>query len=251
MIRLGARLSYIPESIVYNAKISAQIHKKLGYSDKYAKIIPNGFNCEHFKPSDTARPKLLHLLNIGEDAFLIGLIARNHKMKGHESFLYAAGELLNKYPKVHFVLAGSGIDKKNMKLTKQINDLKINKHVHLLGEQKEMAGITAGLDIACSSSAWGEGFSNVIGEAMACGVPCVVTGVGDSAYIVGKTGLTVKPGNRKAFLKAFERMVIMSSVERRELGKMARERVIEHFSLDRIVKNYEELYLNHLLVKEN
>jgi len=246
MIRLGARLSYIPDGIIYNAGVSAQKHKELGYSDKQENIIPNGFNCEQFKPENGAHLQLCRSLNIEEDAFLVGLIARYHKMKDHESFLYSARELLKIYPKVNFVLAGSSIDKKNQKLVKQINDLKINKNVHLLGELRNMNEITAGLDIACSSSAWGEGFSNSIGEAMSCGVPCVVTDVGDSAWLVGKTGLSVKPGDRKALTNAMITLIKMKPEERQELGGLARQRIVEYFSLDTVVKKYEQLYLKHL-----
>jgi len=251
MIRLGARLSYIPDDIIYNARVSAQKHKELGYSNKQENIIPNGFNCEQFKPVNGAHFKLCHSLNIEEDAFLIGLIARYHEMKDHESFLYSVAELLKMYPKVHFVLAGRGIDEKNQKLVKQINDLKINKNIHLLGEQRNVDKITAGLDIACSSSAWGEGFSNAIGEAMSCGVPCIVTDVGDSDWIVGETGLIVKPGDIKGFTKAMITFIKMSPEERQELGRLARQRIVEHFTLGMVVKQYEQLYLKHLFMTKH
>ena len=219
IIHLGARLSSFPDGIIYNSKASAQKHRKLGYSDKHTNIIPNGFNCERFKPLDTARAKLLHLLNIEEDTFLIGLIARYHEMKDHSTLLYSAGELVKIYPQVHFILVGSGIGKENQKLAKQIKYLKLMKNVHLLGERRDMAEITAGLDIACSSSSWGESFSNAIGEAMACGIPCIVTDVGDSAWIVGETGIVVKPGDRKAFTNAMVTLIKMSSEEQLGLGK--------------------------------
>jgi len=242
VIRIGARLSGIPDGIIYNARTSVQKHKSIGYCPKHAMIFPNGFDCEKFKPSDTARAKLVHLINVNEDAFLIGLIARYHKMKDHETFLYSARELIEIFPKVHFVLVGSGIDKKNIKLRKQIHNLKINKNVHLLGERRDIAEITAGLNIACSSSIWGEGFSNAIGEAMSCGVPCVVTDTGDSAWIVDETGLVVKPGDKEAFTDSLKKMIEMSPDKRRELGRLARRRIIKHFTLDAVVKQYEQVY---------
>jgi len=242
IIRLGAYFSSLPNGIIYNSKVSAQKHKSMGYSERNEKIIPNGFDCERFKPSDTAKEKLLRILNIREEVFLIGLIARYHKMKDHKTFIYSARELIQTYPKVHFVLVGSGINEKNKDLTKQIKDLKIGRNVHLLGERWEIYRITSGLDIACSSSSWGESFSNVIGEAMACGVPCVVTRVGDSAEIVGETGLVVDPGEKDAFVDALQKMIEMSPDKRRELGRLARQRIIKHFTLDTVVKQYEQAY---------
>jgi glycosyltransferase involved in cell wall biosynthesis len=150
---------------------------------------------------------------------------------------------LNKaYPEIHFVLVGQGVDKNNRLLIKLIEDLKITKNIHLLGKRMDMDEITAGLDIACSSSSWGESFSNAIGEAMACGIPCVVTDVGDSAWIVGETGIVVKPGDRKAFTDAMVTLIKMSSEERLGLGKLARNRIIKHFSLNLVVKQYEDMY---------
>ena len=77
---------------------------------------------------------------------------------------------------------------------------------------------------------------------MACGVPCVVTRVGDSAEIVGETGLVVDPGEKDAFVDALQKMIEMSPDKRRELGRLARQRIIKHFTLDTVVKQYEQAY---------
>jgi glycosyltransferase involved in cell wall biosynthesis len=250
VIRLGAKFSSHPDCIIYNSKVSEQKHKLLGYDNKNKIIIPNGFNCEQFKPFDNAKSKLLLSLGLKKDTLLIGLVARYHIMKDHIGFLYSVERLNNAYPEIHFVLVGEGVDKNNHLLIKLIEDLKITKNVHLLGERIDVAEITAGLDIACSSSSWGESFSNTIGEAMACGVPCVVTDVGDSAWIVGDTGMVVKPGDRKAFTDAMITLIKMSSEERLRLGKLARNRIIKHFSLKQVVKQYEDKYQSLLNIKK-
>ncbi|BCR05795.1 hypothetical protein DESUT3_28640 [Desulfuromonas versatilis] len=105
-----------------------------------------------------------------------------------------------------------------------------------------MPQVTAAFDIACSSSAYGEAFSNTIGEAMACEVPCVVTDVGDSAAIVGTTGLVVPPRDPDALYGALKKMLDMGPEGRRRLGQLARERVVREYSLERVVKQYEDLY---------
>jgi len=250
VIRLGAKFSSHPDGIIYNSNVSEQKHELLGYDNKNKKIIPNGFNCEQFKPFDNAKSKLCHSLGLKKDTLLIGLVARYHIMKDHVGFLHSAGKLNKTYPETHFILVGQGVDKKNHLLIKLIKDLKIRKNVHLLGNRLDVDKITAGLDIACSSSSWGESFSNAIGEAMACGVPCVVTDVGDSTWIVGESGIVVKPGDRKAFTDAMTTLIKMSSEERLGLGKLARNRIIKHFSLNLVVKQYEDMYQNLLNIKK-
>jgi len=242
VIRLGARLSEQPDRIIYNSKVSEQKHELLGYDNKNKSIIPNGFNCEQFKPFTNAKSKLRHSLGLKKDTLLIGLVARYHIMKDHVGFLHSAGKLNKTYPEIHFVLVGQGVDKNNHLLIKLIEDLKITKNVHLLGKRMDVEEITAGLDIACSSSSWGESFSNAIGEAMACSIPCIVTDVGGSARMVGKTGIVVKPGDRKEFTDAMITLIKMSSEERLGLGKLARNRIVKHFSLNLVAKQYEEMY---------
>jgi glycosyltransferase involved in cell wall biosynthesis len=103
----------------------------------------------------------------------------------------------------------------------------------------------ASFDIVSSSSI-GEGFPNTIGEAMACEVPCVVTNVGDSAAIVGDTGRVVPPGNPGALAKAWEELIDLGAAGREELGRRARARIVENFSLAAVVHRYESLYLDIL-----
>jgi len=249
VIRLGVRLSAQSDRIIYNSKVSAQKHESMGYDNKNRSIIPNGFNCEQFKPFDNAKSKLRHSLGLKKETLLIGLVARYHIMKDHVTFLCSAGKLNKIYPEIHFVLVGQGVDKNNHLLIKLIEDLKIRKNIHLLGKRMDVDKITAGLDIACSSSSWGESFSNAIGEAMACGIPCVVTEVGDSAWIVGETGIVMKPRDEKALTKAWVTLIELGSEGRARLGRSARQRVIEHFSINIVVKQYEDLYRDILSTK--
>jgi glycosyltransferase involved in cell wall biosynthesis len=101
-----------------------------------------------------------------------------------------------------------------------------------------------GLDLFTLTSLYGEGFPNVVGEAMACGVPSVVTDVGDSGHLVADTGEVVPPGDVAKLAEAWLRMVRLPTQERMQLGERARQRITEHFSLAAIVSQYEELYAN-------
>src|SRR6202043_3606803 len=118
---------------------------------------------------------------------IVGLVGRYNAMKDHSTFVRAAAVLNKLHPDVHYVLAGTRVEWDNAELSGLVSQLQVRSNVHMLGRRQDMERVTAALDIACSSSAYGEGFPNVIGEAMSCAVPCVVTDVGDSARIVSDT----------------------------------------------------------------
>jgi glycosyltransferase involved in cell wall biosynthesis len=242
LIRLSTFFSSRPTKIIYNSHVSAYQHKLLGFSDKHQEVIPNGFDCNYFKPSEDARLKLRNYLGFNHKTFLIGLIARYHPMKGHMTFIRAAGRLVAQYPDVHFILAGRGIDETNSILTKIIQEVNIMRNIHLLGECSNMSEIIATLDISTNTSAWGESFPNVVGESMACGIPCVVTDIGDSAWIVGDTGIVIQIKNIDELVKAWIKLIKIGSEGRKKLGKKARERIMNNFSLSKIINDYEETY---------
>lgn len=247
IIKLLAKMSSFPKNIIYVSHISAKQHEKLGYQDSKSVVIPNGFDTEVFTPSINARNGLRRELGLTENAIVIGLIARYHPMKDHDNFLSAATLLLKKFPDIHFVLVGTGVKKENSGIVSLLSDFKLtdDPHFHFLGERQDISKITAGFDIASLVSAWGEGFPNVVGEAMSCGVPCVVTDVGDSAWIVGETGKVVPPKDPEKLAQVWQEMIELGQEKRSQLGTLARQRIIENFSLDAIVEQYEELYFHY------
>ena len=245
LIRLGARLSARPASIIYNSQASATQHQGLGYRAEKRVIIHNGFDCEVLRPDDAARRAMRAELGVTDDKVLIGLVARYHPMKGHAGFLQAAGMVVRSHPQVRFVLAGSGVSCTQPQLMESIRQNGLQGYVILLGERSDIPCLNNAFDIGCSASAWGEGFSNSIGEAMACGVPCAVTQVGDSAYIVGDSGLVAPPREPEALADAIVRLIDMGRIGRQQLGAKARRRIETEFGLPAIVRRYENLYLTH------
>ena len=244
--RLGARLSGLPAKILYNSRMSAVQHKDFGYRADKTLVLPNGFDTELFAPSAEARNGLRLELGIAKDTILIGLIGRYSAMKDHASFLQGAALLLESRPDIHFVLAGREVDRKNRALGELVRALGIAGRAHLLGERHDIPRVTAAMDIASSSSAFDEGFPNVVGEAMSCGVPCVVTDVGDSAWVVGETGRVVPPRSPEALCAAWLELVEMGIAARRELGMSARQRIKDQFSIEKIVRQYERIYEEQL-----
>jgi glycosyltransferase involved in cell wall biosynthesis len=163
-------------------------------------------------------------------------------MKGHQTFFRAAGALATRHPELRFVLAGRGVVADDPGLAGLVRDNGLEGKVRLLGERQDTFRLYPALDVASLASSWGEGFPNVVGEAMACGVPCVVTDVGDSAWVVGGHGVVVPPDQPEALAAGWASLVQAGPEGRRRMGELARERVVEHFSLERVVAQYEELY---------
>lgn len=240
-IRLGARLSHRAARIVYNSRSGAAQHRDFGYSPAKATVIHNGFDTRVFAPSIEARQGVRAELGVGSNTILIGLISRFHAVKNHSNFLHAAAQLRKRYPTVHFVLCGSGISWENPTLRQLIQDLDLTSAVHLLGPRRDIPRIIAALDIATSAS-FGEGFPNAIGEAMACGVPCVVTDVSDLSWIIQNAGVVVPRNNSSSMAQALAEMLELGAEGRQALGQVGRARVINHFRLASIAEQYSALY---------
>ncbi len=238
-----ARLSgRIPERIIVNSRAGRQVHQELGYAADKLEVIPNCFDLNGFRPSESARREVRQELGLGADDQLIGLVGRFHEMKGHRFLIEAAAQLVPQFDRVHFVLCGRGVDWQNAELANRIDGLGLRSRFHVLGPRQDMPRIQAALDLAVSASVSGEGFSNVVGEAMACGVPCVVTDVGDSADIVADTGIVVPPWNADSLAHGCQRLLTLGAAARQRLGRLARERVATHYNIDTITQRYAQLW---------
>jgi glycosyltransferase involved in cell wall biosynthesis len=241
VIRANARLSARTHAIIYNSRTSAHQHEAFGFDANRTRIIANGFDTEVFRPDERARAGIRRELSVTDDSILIGLIGRYDPMKDHRNFLDAAALLGKDFPNVRFLLAGGAVAAGNSELGAMIEALGLGGRVFLLGERNDIPQLTGALDIATSSS-WGEGFANVVGEAMSCGVPCVVTDVGDSAWIINDTGRVVPPRESESLATAWKALIALGRDGRQALGWRARQRVIDYFSLGAVVQQYEDLY---------
>ena len=172
-----------------------------------------------------------------------GLVARYHPQKDHATFVRAAGILHAEIPGVHFVLCGNGVTAGNRDLAEMIGEAGLEGTAHLLGQRADITRIQASLDIASSSASSGEGFPNIIGEAMSCGVPCVVTDTGDSSEIVGDCGIVVEGGESEALAAGWKEILAMNLEARGALGVRCRERIEKNYEIGAVTARYEVLYL--------
>jgi glycosyltransferase involved in cell wall biosynthesis len=241
VLRTAVRLSPLPDVVVTNSLAGQRTHEALGYRPRQWVQIPNSLDADRFRPDDSARAALRSELGLAPDTRLVGLVARFMPIKGHGNFASAAGILGKRNPDVHFVLVGRGIEPSNESLVRILQSSGAFERMHLLGERPDVERVIAGFDVACSSSL-GEGFSNTVGEALACGVPCVVTNVGDSALLVEADGKVVASGDPQAFAQACQDLLELPAAQRRERGLRARKRIEAKYSIRSVVARYEELY---------
>lgn len=243
LVRLCAVLSYIvPQKILFCSNTSLCNHVRIGYQRAKSFVIPNGFDLARFDINLSMRQSVRAELNLTPDVQLVGLIARDNPQKNHSGFISAAKQIHLVLPDVHFLLVGNNIDINNTRIVRQVVDAGLANRMHLLGRRDDIPRLMASLDILASSSI-GEAFPNVLGEAMASGVPCVVTDVGDSADIVGETGRVVPAGDMSGLARNICELLSLPSVKRQALGAQARERVYQHYELKMIVQQYEGTYL--------
>lgn len=242
IVKVNSYLSKWVDKIISCSINAKKNHIKYGYYKEKITVIPNGFELDKFKYIENSKKILQKEFPILKDKLIFSLVARYEILKDHKNCLEAMKILKKTYIKNFILLlCGTNINKNNLELMKLIKENKIEDNVLLLDRRDDIPLIMSATDIYISSSS-GEGFPNVIGEAMSCETPCVVTNVGDSAYIVGNTGEVVERQNP---IELAEK--IIKFIEKKEYllnRKKCRERIIENFEIKKIVKKYERLYEN-------
>jgi glycosyltransferase involved in cell wall biosynthesis len=239
--RLLARMSDRPDAIIVNSKRGRVFHEEIGYRPRRWIELPNGVDTQRFRPRFHQREELRSLLGIRTSGPVIGLVARYHQMKDHMTFLRASAKFASDHPDACFVLCGTNCDSENKGLNLLISQAGLSGRVILLGCREDMETIYPAFDLATLCSAFGEGFPNVLTEAMACGVPCVATDVGACREIIEGHGLIVSPRDPAALAQAWEAMLV---APRELLARKARARASEHYGIDRICALYESIYMD-------
>lgn len=237
--RLEARLSPAADVIVANSRAGAAWAAGRGFPPGKMMVIENGIDTDRFEFDAAGRKRVRSEWKVGADETAIGLVARLDVMKDHRNFLQACALLVAQRDHLRFVCVGEGPSAYLAELEALAVRLGIADRLIWAGVRQDMPAVYSALDIACSSSA-GEGFSNAVGEAMACGVPCVVTDVGDSARVVGEVGEVAPPRDAVALAGAIARMLDRIE-ENVDIGRQARARILDEFSVERMVLRTEQV----------
>lgn len=241
IFRLECILANFADLIVVNSYAGKTYYLSHGFPAKKMMVISNGIDIELFQPDLEARKKVRSHWGISQNTILIGLVGRLDLRKDHSTFLKAAALLCEHSQNVHFVCVGGGSENYARELDELASQLDISEKVIWEKARADMSAIYNALDIVVSSS-YTEGFPNVIGEAMACGVPCVVTDVGDSALIVGNPDVVVPAKNPEALKNAVEKLIETLSSEGCDRAQI-RQRIIDQFSVAELVLKTETALL--------
>ena len=231
-----AMLSGIPHAIIVNSRSGWADHVRAGYRQSRCVLISNGVDTDRFRPLPEERAALRAALGVPLEATVIGQIARVHPMKDHTTFLAAAGQFFATHPNAHFVLVGPGCEPGSEPLATMIHEQRLDSHITLLGSRSDLPRIYPALDLVSLSSAFGEGTPNVLLEALACGVPCVATDVGDCRSVIGPCGLVVPPRDPSALAKAWDEVL------RQDLAVSARSYAVASFADSTAAAAYDALY---------
>lgn len=240
LVKLLARLSFVPAVIVANARCGMEEHVRMGYRARCCMVLPNGFDIAAFSPDAEARRTIRQQLGVSDGDFVIGMVGRYHAMKGFDTFVRAASIFAQIEPRARFVLVGTDVSDNNAELKGMLETAGIVEKVALLGQRRDIPAIMNAFDILASTST-SEGFPNVIGEAMSCGIPCAVTDVGDSACIVGQAGVVVQPGDAEAMAAAWRSLSAMPEKEFLVLKQFARQRIADEYEIGVVARRYQAL----------
>ena len=246
IISLQAKLSFLADGIIYNSKKSQSQHESKGFSVNNSIYIPNGFDLSIWKPDAEKRKMLRSEFNIPDNSFVIGYIGRYHTMKNIELLFEVMVSALSENTNLTFLIVGKDTDRDNLKLRSFYDRLPAEKVVSL-GVRLDIPAVIQCIDLLCLTSAWGEGYPNVIGEAMATGIPCVATDIGDSALVIRKTGWVIPPNDADLLANSIKAALSESSSVYNSRSVASQKIIEEDYNITRVVDNYNRVYFyNHI-----
>ena len=243
LTRMLAPLSrWLPDRITVCSRASIETHAQLGYARSKMLHIPNGADCARFIPDPTACHSIRSELGIPQNAPVIGMAGRNDPQKDYPTLFAAIREFQKSDKTTHFVACGNRVSPNDPELAALRAQCSAPERIHLLGARFDMPRVYAAFDLVTLSSAYGEGMPVTLCEALACGLPAVVTNVGDSASVIGSCGKVVSPRNPTALAAAWGELLVLPKSAFSKMEKDARKRAEQQFSLPEITRNYERLH---------
>mgnify|MGYP001006316054 CR=1 FL=1 len=236
IVRINSYLSRYVDGITYNSFRARDNHTEVGFLGRQSVVIPNGFELERFKYDPSARRRVRIELGLKDEKAII-TVGRWDIQKDYYTLMAALYKLRKKYTNFKMIMVGTNLDWSNQELVELIKKYDLEENILLLGRRDDVPDLLSAADIYVSSSL-GESFSNAIGEAMACELPCVVTDVGDSKLIVGETGIVVEAQDCEALATG-----LLSGMSRKDdRCSSARKRVVSNYDIISVAQRFRELW---------
>ena len=234
---------WVPHTIVCVAEAARRSHSLLGYDSDRMVVVGNGFDLSSLASNQFQRRQLRAQYGVDDDDVVVGTLGRFNLDKDHENFVQAAGQLVEQHARLRFLMVGKGLDANNNDLMRWINATGHADRFVLLGERSDAAACLAAMDIFCLSSRT-EAFPNAVGEAMAMGLPCVATDVGDVAVLMADTGVLVPKANPSALAQGVAGLMARGPAYRQQMGQRAKERIRGTFTMACVRERFELIYEN-------
>lgn len=231
----------VPHTIVCAADASRRAHIAVGYDAARMVVVPNGFDLTRLVATPAQRNSLRLQSGFEQELVVVGYLGRFHPAKDQANFVRAAGLVARQFGNARFLMVGRGLDANNVQLAQWIRATRCADRFVLLGERADVPVCLAAMDLFCLSSRT-EGFPNVVAEAMAMGLPCVITDVGDAAMLVADTGVVVPKEDSAALAFGLGQLLAMTPDARQQLGQKAKARIHAEFSIDRARERFESIY---------
>ncbi len=233
---LSARLARCADLIIANSWAGAADHVALGYPTSRIVVIPNGIDTDRFCPDPERRARVRAEWGVAANDEIVGNVARLDPMKDQSTFIRAAALVRAQRPGCRFICVGLAAAEPLRELKALADGLGVGSALTWLPPAHDPADTYRGLDIHCSSSAFGEGFSNALGEALACGVPCVATDVGDAGRLLVGIGEIVPPRTPELLASAISAMLARRSAA---LAQRCRSRIVEEYGIPQLLSRTE------------
>ena len=240
-IRLERLTSRLPDLVIANSQQGAAWARGPEFGARKTIAIANGIDAARFRPAIAGeREAARGELGCPRGALVVAVVARLDPMKDHRTFLRALAIAGRGMPDLTALIVGDGPLLPRLKA--EAAALGVADRVIWAPARREVTRIYHAADVLCLPSAFGEGFPNVVGEAMACGLPCIVTAVGDAAELAGDTGRVVSPRNPQEMARAILDFV-KPLRETRPYNSAARQRIVENFSVETMISATERALL--------
>jgi glycosyltransferase involved in cell wall biosynthesis len=227
--------SPLADAIIANSEAARRRALSIGYDGRSLVVVPNGIDCEAFRPDLEGGARCRREWSIPDGAPVVGMVARLDPVKGHANFLRAAARVAAARPDVRFVCIGGGSASYRERIERLAADLDVASRLLWTGERLVTRSEYSAFDVAVLASDEGEGFPNAVAEAMACGTAVVATDSGDAAAIVGSTGRVVPTRDPSALASAILELLAENGRDRAGISARARARVAEAYSVEALV----------------
>ena len=241
--KLAVKYSGRADRIIFTSEIAAATHRRMGYPESTASVVPPTVDPTRFKPDFAARRKVREQWELPPAAFVIGMVAPFQPEYDHATLLRGVGELIKTDPNMYVVLAGHGVQKGNGPLMALVGGGTLSTRTRLLGEWSDMTAFYNACDAACSTSLIDDARMTLV-MAMLCGVPCVATGIGAQGEVVGRFGVALEPGSATAFTRGILRVRNLSPERRTFMAQNARRHALTHYIHAASLQKYLQLYFD-------